>query len=159
MRIGELCTRAVVTCTREASALEVAQMMREQHVGDVVVVDASGPAARPLGVITDRDLVLEVMALGVDPGCLRAEDLIAGGVVTACESEPVHDAVWHMRGKGLRRLPVVDASGRLVGILTTDDVARFLAEDLVDLVRVAPLQIKAEQTRRAAIGTRKAGSA
>jgi CBS domain-containing protein len=158
MRISELCTRAVVTCPRDASGLDVAQKMREQHVGDVVVVDERGPALRPLGVITDRDLVIEVMARGVDPSSLRAEDLITGTVVTALASELVHDAVWHMRANGLRRLPVVDDTGRLVGMLTADDVARHLAQDLVDLVRVAPLQIDAERTRRAEIGAQRVAS-
>lgn len=148
MRIGELCTRAVVTCARDASATEVALKMREHHVGDVVVVDRSGDALMPVGVITDRDLVVEVMALGIDPDFLRAEDLIVGDVVTASATELVHDAIWHMRRKGLRRLPIVDAGGHLVGMLTSDDVARFLAEELVDLVRVAPLQIQVERARR-----------
>ena len=159
MRIGELCTRVVVTCPRDASATEVAQKMREHHVGDVVVVERSGHALTPVGVITDRDLVVEVMALGIDPGFLRAEDLIVGDVVTASESELVHDAIWHMRRKGLRRLPIVDAAGHLAGMLTSDDVARFLAEDLVDLVRVAPLQVQVERARRGGGGPRAAGAA
>ena len=149
MRIGELCTRSVVTCPRDANGLEIAQKMRAHHVGDVVVIDASGPLTRPIGVITDRDLVVEVMAQAVDPRSLRADDLIVDDVATACESELVHDAIWHMRRRGLRRLPIVDSAGQLVGILTADDVARFLAEHLVDLIRVAPLQIEVERTRRA----------
>lgn len=159
MRIGEFCTRAVVTCPRGASGLEVAQKMREHHVGDVVVVDASGPALTPVGVITDRDLVVEVMARGIDPDSLRAEDLIVGSVVTAFESELVHDAIWHMRREGLRRLPIVDASGHLFGMLTADDAARCLAEDLVDLIRVAPRQIEVERARRAGAGQPMADSA
>jgi CBS domain-containing protein len=63
-----------------------------------------------------------------------------------------------MRANGLRRLPVVDDTGRLVGMLTADDVARHLAQDLVDLVRVAPLQIDAERTRRAEIGAQRVAS-
>ena len=148
MHIGEICTRSVVTCRRDASVLELAQLMRDHHVGDVIVVDEHAGVVTPVGVVTDRDLVIEVMAKGVSPDSLRAEDLIAVEIVTAFESELMYDAIWHMRGKGIRRLPVVDAHNHLVGVLTTDDVTRFLAEQLSDLARISPLQIEREKARR-----------
>ena len=148
MRIGELCRRSVVTCRRDTSALEIAQLMRDRHVGDVIVVDEHAGVVTPVGVITDRDLVIEVMAKGVGPDTLRAEDLIVVEIVTAFESELIYDAIWHMRGKGIRRLPVVDAQNHLVGVLTTDDVTRFLAEELSDVARIPPLQIEREEARR-----------
>ena len=149
MRIGEICTRSVVTCARTLSVLDIARRMREQHVGDVVVVvdDADGRAT-PVGIVTDRDLVIEVMARGVDPGRLCAGDLVVGPLITAGESDLVYDAVWQMRRHGIRRLPVVDAGGRLVGVLTTDDLTRCLAEQLGDLVRIAPGQVRRESARR-----------
>ena len=148
MHIGEICTRSVVTCRRDTTVLELARLMRDHHVGDVIVVDDHAGVIEPVGVITDRDLVIEVMAKGVSPGSLRAEDLIATEIVTAFESELVYDAIWHMRGKGIRRLPVVDAHNHLVGVLTADDVTRFLAEILTDVARISPLQIKREEARR-----------
>jgi signal-transduction protein with cAMP-binding, CBS, and nucleotidyltransferase domain len=148
MHIGEICTRSVVTCRRDASALELAQLMRDHHVGDVIVVDEHEGATTPVGVVTDRDLVIEVMAKGVDPDRVRAEDLVAVEVVTAFESELVYDAIWHMRGKGIRRLPVVNARNHLVGVLTADDVTKFLAQELTEVARIAPHQIKREEARR-----------
>lgn len=148
MHIGEICTRSVVTCRRDASAMELAQLMRDHHVGDVIVVDGHEGQATPVGVITDRDLVIEVMAKGVSPDRLRADDLIATEIVTAFESELVYDAIWHMRGKGLRRLPVVDAHNHLCGVLTADDVTKFLAEELTEVARIAPRQIKREEATR-----------
>ena len=148
MHIGEICTRSIVTCRRETSALELAQLMRDHHVGDVIVVDEHAGVVTPVGVVTDRDLVIEVMAKGVSPDRLRAEDLIAVEIVTAFESELVYDAIWHMRSKGIRRLPVLDSRNHLVGVLTADDVTRFLAEELTGVARIAPNQIKREQATR-----------
>ncbi len=136
MRIGEICTRSVVTCRRDAGVRELALLMCERHVGDVVVVDEHDKQSTPVGVVTDRDLVVKVLALAMDPAAQRAEDLMSDTVELAFESELVFDAIWHMRGKGIRRLPVVDDRNHLVGILTADDVTRFLAKQLADLTRL-----------------------
>lgn len=147
MRVGEICTRSVVTCSLETSALEAAQLMRERHVGDLVVVEMQEGRAMPVGIVTDRDLVVEVMAKEVAPGMLRARDLVTTRLVTAEESELALDAVWHMRGSGIRRLPVVDAHGALTGILTADDLSRALAQALAELGGVASAQLRREQDR------------
>lgn len=148
MQLREICTSPVVTCRRDTSALELAQLMRDRHVGDVILVDEHDGGQTPVGIVTDRDLVLQVMAQGVAPELLRAGDLIGDGVVTVLESETVYDAIWQMRGQGIRRLPVVDSHGHLLGVLTADDVARFLAEELTALTRVVPRQIKHEMATR-----------
>lgn len=145
MHIGEICTRSVVTCGRETSALELAQLMRDRHVGDVIVVDEYDGQMTPVGVVTDRDLVVEILAKGANPDLLRAGDLIANEIVTAFESELVYDAIWHMRGKGIRRLPVIDSHNHLLGVLTADDVTAFLAEELTEVARIAHRQIKREE--------------
>ena len=88
------------------------------------------------------------MAKGVNPDLLRAGDLMSVDLVTAFESELVYDAIWHMRGKGIRRLPVVDAHNHLLGVLTADDVTEFLAEELTEVARIAPRQIKREEATR-----------
>lgn len=148
MRIGQICRRSVVTCGRDTSAYELAQLMRDRHVGDVIVVEPAGDGARPIGIVTDRDLVVRVMAAGVDPGLLRAGDMIVGDLVTAEECEFVYEAVWHMRSQGVRRLPIVDGrSGQLVGIVTADDVTLFLAAELTDVARTVPSQVERERAR------------
>jgi len=134
-----------VTCGRETSALELAQLMRDRHVGDVIVVDEHDGQMTPVGVVTDRDLVVEILAKGANPDLLRAGDLIANEIVTAFESELVYDAIWHMRGKGIRRLPVIDSHNHLLGVLTADDVTAFLAEELTEVARIAHRQIKREE--------------
>jgi signal-transduction protein with cAMP-binding, CBS, and nucleotidyltransferase domain len=148
VRVAEICTRAVVTCRRDTSALDLAKLMRERHVGAVVVVDEHEGRATPVGVVTDRDLVVEVMACGVDPGALRVGDLIVAEPETALDSELVFDAVWHMRRKGIRRLPVVDARGHLLGILSADDVTRFLAGQLTGVADLALGQAVREEIKQ-----------
>jgi CBS domain-containing protein len=145
MRIAELCTRAVVTCRRDATAQTLARVMRDRHVGDVIVIDEREV---PIGIVTDRDLVVQVMAAGVAPEALRAEDLIGGGLTTALTSETVYDAIWAMRSKGIRRLPVVDEQEHLVGVLTSDDITEFLAQELTGIARVMPRQLEIERVSR-----------
>ncbi|HEY9024375.1 MAG TPA: CBS domain-containing protein [Burkholderiaceae bacterium] len=149
MRIGEICSRSVVTCRRETRIADLARMMRDQHVGSVVVVEAQdGPRPRPVGVVTDRHIVVQVVAAGADAASLVAGDLIVGGLVRANESETLHDALWHMRGRGIRRLPVVDDHDGLVGVITADDLTRALAEALLDLAGTSSHQIASERARR-----------
>ena len=148
MRVAEICTRAVVTCRRDISALDVAKLMRERHVGAVVVVDEDQGRAVPVGIVTDRDLVVEVMACGIDPVTLRIGDLIISDPETAIDDELVFDALWHMRRKGIRRLPVVDGQGRLFGILSADDLTRFLAEQLTGVANLAIGQAAREETKQ-----------
>jgi len=146
MRVADICKRRVVTCGRDANAQELAQLMRDRHVGDVIVVDAPEEGcAQPVGIVTDRDLVVQVMAQGVAPELICAGDLMDENLVTVEESELIFDAIWHMRGRGVRRLPVVDAHRRLIGVVTADDVTAFLAAQLTETARIAPQQAKLEQ--------------
>ena len=149
MNLMDICTRAVVTCDRKMGAQELARAMRERHVGDVVVVDPCEGGVTPVGVVTDRDLVVQLVACGVDPAACCAEDLMDGDVVTATGSETVFDAIWHMRRRGVRRLPVVDARNRLQGLVTMDDLVDALAQELSALARIAPRQADREQVRLA----------
>lgn len=146
MRTGEICTREVVYCGRDASVLEVAQLMRNHHVGDLIVADSSGGRLAPVGIVTDRDLVVKVLAEGVAPEALTAGDLMTREVVTAEEAESVHEAIERMRVEKVRRLPVVGADKSLVGVLSADDITEFLAEELSRLAQIAPRQSVLEKT-------------
>jgi len=145
MRIGEICTREVVYCGRSAGVREIAQLMRNHHVGDLVVAEWHDGRLQPLGMVTDRELVVKVLAEGVDPERLTAGDLMTRRVVTAIENEHVHAAIERMRAEGVRRLPVVGTDGGLVGVLSADDVGEFLAEELNGLARIAPHQATLEK--------------
>lgn len=147
MRISEICRREVVTCSRKTSASELAVLMRDRHVGDVIVVEPQAGQSVPVGIVTDRDLVVHVLAAGVAADNVTAGDLMVTDIVTAAESEFVYDAIWHMRSKGVRRLPIVDDRKSLVGVLTMDDVTRFLAEELGEVARITPYQTVLEKSR------------
>jgi CBS domain-containing protein len=149
MRIGEICTREVVFCKRNTSALEAAELMRKNHAGDLVVVDGPNGERVPVGIITDRDLVIEVMAMDVDPRAITVGDVMALELVVATEEEDVYQIIDRMNAKGVRRIPVVNAKGGLEGIVSFDDLVEFLGGTLIDLSRVVRRQESKElRTRR-----------
>jgi signal-transduction protein with cAMP-binding, CBS, and nucleotidyltransferase domain len=149
MRVGDFCIRDVVQCPRDASALELSQLMRESHVGDVVVVDQPNGKKIAVGIVTDRDLVIEVMAKERDPALITAKDLMGGELVTVGEGNDVYETAELMRDRGVRRTPVVDDQGGLVGIVTLDDLLRIIGEQLALLARViARERLQERQSRR-----------
>jgi CBS domain-containing protein len=149
MRIGEICTREVVFCKRNTSALEAAELMRKNHAGDLVVVDGPNGERVPVGIITDRDLVIEVMAMDVDPRAITVGDVMALELAVATEEEDVYQIIDRMNVKGVRRIPVVNAKGGLEGIVSFDDLVEFLGGTLIDLSRVVRRQESKElRTRR-----------
>jgi len=149
MRIGEICTREVVHCSRKTTALELAQIMRTSHVGDVIVADQPNGERIPVGIVTDRDLVVEVMAMEADPTVVTADDLMGRELVTAGEANSVHEIAELMRSKGVRRIPVVNEYGALIGIVTLDDLLKVIGEELSLLGRVfSREQFEERQTRR-----------
>lgn len=145
MAIGEICNREVVVVTRETPVVEAAQLMRHHHVGDVVVVLEEAGLRTPVGILTDRDIVVEVVAAGLDPAGLKVGDIMAPDLATVREDTGVFEAIRYMRDKGVRRMPVVDADGDLIGILALDDLLDLLAEELNALARL----IAREQNREA----------
>jgi signal-transduction protein with cAMP-binding, CBS, and nucleotidyltransferase domain len=145
MYLSEICTRDVVTCARGAGVQALAQLMRDGHVGDVVVVDPGQGGAVPVGIVTDRDLVVRVLAKGLDIDAVTAGDLMGAPLTAAFDSDGVYDAISHMRSRGIRRLPVVDARGILLGVVTMDDIAAHLAAELADMVRIVPSQGRRER--------------
>jgi len=146
MPIGEMCNREVVIVSKETSILEVAQLMRQHHVGDVVVVvEEQGGRRIPVGIVTDRDIVIEIVAKDIDFHNLVVGDIMGLQLVTVREREGVFETMQVMRLKGVRRLPVVDEEGGLIGILTLDDLIGLLAEEMNELARL----ISREQAREA----------
>lgn len=147
LNAGEICNRIVVVAERETTVPEAAQRMREQHVGCLVVVEETASGRRVIGMLTDRDIVTGIIAKAVDPAKLRVEDVMTTDVVTARESDAFAELLATMRRKGLRRLPVTDAKGSLVGLVTLDDVLEILAEQM----RTVVLAIGSEQRRERSV--------
>lgn len=130
MRISEICTSDVVCCGPDTTALEAARLMRARHVGDVVVVSDVQKERVPLGVVTDRDLAVEVLGNGREAAIMPLSGLVRAPVVIAADYEDVHAALERMRAHGVRRMPVVDDRGALVGIVTLDDLLGALLADM-----------------------------
>lgn len=129
MRLRDLANTIVAVVEPETSALVAAQLMRRHHVGALVVVDAV-EKSRPVGIVTDRDLVLALMAEELDPAIFTAGDIMSVEPVLATTQMDVMDGVELMRANGLRRLIVVDEDGRLAGIATMEDLLELLANEL-----------------------------
>jgi len=136
MQISELCRDSVTVVRRESPVLEAAQLMRRYHIGTVVVVDVSNGAQVPVGILTDRDIVVGVVAMDLDPGELTAGDIMTESLVIVPENCDVFDAISTMRKGGVRRMPVVDAEGTLTGIVSLDDLLPVVAQELADLARL-----------------------
>jgi len=148
MAIGEICNREVVIVAREAPVIAAARLMRQYHVGDLVVVDELAGLRRPVGIVTDRDIVIEVVAMEVDPETLRVGDIMSAELATVRETEGVYETIRYMRDKGIRRLPVVDRDGWLQGIVTLDDLLVLLAEEMGELARLIGREMDREQASR-----------
>jgi predicted transcriptional regulator len=149
MQVGEVCTRAVVQCPKNASALEAAKTMRDAHIGNVVVVEDRDGKKVPIGVITDRDIVVQLVAKEVNPSDVTVTDLMGTDLYVAFEEEDIHDAIQRMRYRGVRRLPVVGPDSTLTGIIALDDLLEYLADELVGIARVSSRGRHAERQRRA----------
>jgi CBS domain-containing protein len=136
MTIGKVCNREVVFIHAQASIPEAARLMREYHVGDLVVIKEKTGKRVPVGIVTDRDIVLEVIAEGVSMDDVCVGDIMSDNLVTARESDGLLETIKLMRTKGIRRLPVVNDDNELVGILSVDDLIDLLSEQIVDLARL-----------------------
>lgn len=135
--IGGICSRDVVFTTGDTTVSAAAKLMREHHVGSIVVVEEmNGGKRRPLGIVTDRDIVVEVVAPGLDAETITVGDIMTTELVTASESEGLLETMEIMRYKGVRRIPVVDSAGQLIGIASIDDLLEVLAEEMNELAKI-----------------------
>lgn len=149
MPVGEICTREVVIARREDSVLEAARLMRTHHVGDVLVVDERDGVRIPVGIVTDRDLVVEVVAMELAPALIRVGDIMASELGAVTESCGLFEAIQYMRSKAIRRLAVLNVvSGGLVGIVTLDDLLGLLGEELAALTHLADREREREVKNR-----------
>jgi len=132
MRAGELCVRDVVTAREDESVTDAARRMSQLHVGDLIVVaDQPEGLPRPIGIITDRDLVVRVLARpdGL-PANLTISDVMSRELITATEDDDIEGVVAKMREHSIRRIPIVDRGGGLQGLLSVDDVLGWMRDQV-----------------------------
>ncbi len=129
MHIGEICTRNVVFCSPDTSIVEAARLMREHHVGDLLVAVEEPDGVHPVGIVTDRDIVIEVIALEVPLDRVTVKDIMSRSLFVVEESEGIYETLSLMRQKGVRRAPVMTSQGDLAGIITLDDILENVSEE------------------------------
>jgi CBS domain-containing protein len=141
MFAGEYCNRDVVIAGPSDSLRSAIQLMRDHHVGDVLVVEKVAGSNTPVGILTDRDIVIEVLAQDVDIDSVTVGDVMSDQLVSVTEDTGIAETLDVMRAHGIRRLPVIDRGGGLQGIISIDDFLELLAEQVQKLA----ILVKSEQ--------------
>ena len=148
MSVGDMCKRDVVVIQASDELATAAQRMRDEHIGYLIVVDGNGSGRDPIGVLTDRDIVVAVVARGVDPRSLKVEDVMTRNPVMVKEADSIEAALQAMRAIGVRRVPVVSLRGHLTGVLSLDDVLEGLAGELESVAASIRTERRLESTLR-----------
>lgn len=149
MKVGATCRRSPIAIASTESITAAAQLMREQHVGFLVVYQLGDDLRRPIGVLTDRDIIVGVIAKKVDPEALRVDDLMTRQPLVANDNEDLSDVLQAMRLAGIRRVPVVDARGALVGVVSIDDVFDIITGFMCDITGAVQNEQRMERRARA----------
>ncbi|TNF36031.1 MAG: CBS domain-containing protein [Gammaproteobacteria bacterium] len=145
MTAGKYCNREVIIAEADTTVVEAAQLMRSYHVGTLVVVSKKDDESMPLGIVTDRDLVIEVLAQQVSPEDLTVTDIMSRDLVMVHEKENLLDTLEIMRVRGVRRLPVINDKGGLEGILSADDALELINEATTHLIKLMRREVEREQ--------------
>jgi CBS domain-containing protein len=138
--VGEICSRDLVTVRKQEPLATAARLMFENHVGCIVVVDDHGGDVFPAGIVTDRDVAHACARRTGDFEQLRVVDAMTKEPVIVRDDEPLASAIERMEARGVRRAPVLDRHGTLVGLLTMDDVLPYLTEQLRRVGRLVATQ-------------------
>jgi CBS domain-containing protein len=145
MPLRDICNKSVICVTQDTSVHEAARLMRDRHVGDLVVTDDAAGGPVPVGIVTDRDLVTMVLACDISPTELTVSDVMMKNPKVAREGDGVFEVTRRMKTAGIRRMPVVDDQGFLVGMVAVDDLYQMLATEFNNLAQVPHRQINRER--------------
>lgn len=138
MPIADVCSRQVACIDKMSKVTEAARVMREAHVGDVIVCE--GKERRPVGILTDRDIVVGLVAMGIPPDAVRVDDVMTPALVTVTEEHGIYETIQLMERYGVSRLPVVTAQGVLCGIVSSVDLLDLLSREIGSLSRLSERQ-------------------
>ena len=148
MRVQDICTHHVAHLAATESLIEAAVMMRERHVGNVIVVENLDGKRRPIGILTDRDIIVAVVASGLTPETLLVSDVMSKPVYCCGGTQSVFDAIAIMHDQGVRRLPVLDENSSLLSVIAADDIWIALSNQLKILGEITVRERVAEIERR-----------
>lgn len=151
MNVAAVCSRTVFTVDHAAPLPEAARLMRQHHVGSLVVTQPTAEGTAVAGIVTDRDLAVEVLARAIDGTAVRIGQLVRPPLVGVPETASIDEAIALMQQHGVRRLLVSGAGGQLTGIVTLDDVLGALAARLAALAQVVKAGLEREAHERPAV--------
>lgn len=146
MAIADLCTRKLVSVERGATLQYAAQLMKKHHVGGIVVVEANGKS-KPVGILTDRDIVLSIVAEN-QPLSTKVQSVMSTDVVQVPKSKGIAEVVEQMESRGIRRMVVVDDAGNACGLVSSDDILQLVAKELSGLGRLVERQLENEKIQK-----------
>lgn len=127
MSLERFCRKQVATALATETVLAAAERMTQQHVGALVIVDDSG---QPVGILTDRDIVCRVLNERRDPGTTSIREVMSANPVVARDSDRIDEVAFTMHQKGVRRVPIINTSGKVVGMVSLDDLLVLFASEL-----------------------------
>lgn len=136
MSIKEFYEQNVLTVAKDTSIVDVAKLMKSHNIGNVVVVDKKGSGASPVGIITDRDITIKIVADEVDLKQITVDEAMTEDLLILKDSQGLYEAIDMMCAKGVRRAPVVDAKKNIIGIATIDDLIVLIAEEFGSIAKL-----------------------
>ena len=144
MQLGEVCNRDVIIATESCSVIEAAKLMYDYHVGSIIIVNKENEISKPIGIVTDRDLVINLLAENLLPQKVTIKELMNSKLITGKDTDQLWDSLNIMCTHGIRRMPVVDKDNCLLGIISADDIVELLSEQLQNLTRLIAIEQKKE---------------
>jgi CBS domain-containing protein len=145
MLVGTLCSRLPVSVSTGAPISDVARMMRDEHIGAMIVTESGPERPRVVGMITDRDIVRAQIERTADLSRLSAGEVMTHNPLVIGEEESVDGAIAHLRARGVRRAPVVAPDGALIGLISADDLFTHVARKLINLAEIVEWQRRVER--------------
>jgi CBS domain-containing protein len=149
MKIRNILQKEPVIATAEDSVMECAQLMREHHVGDVIVVEETDDGTRrPIGIATDRDIVVSLVAEGGE-GFRKTsiKSVMSGPLIVAELEDDIDEVVQNMKTNGIRRVPVVDTQNNIAGLVSFDDLVGHYSDRFAELEALVQQEIQHESER------------
>jgi CBS domain-containing protein len=149
MKIADICTRELVMADKDASLQQAAALMRQHHVGTLVVIANAAEGIQVVGIVTDRDVVIEAVARGLDVKQTSIGRLAENKLAVVPDTATIEEAIGAMKKRGVRRLLVANEGGQLSGIVSLDDLLDAVAHDVAELARIGRSGIERESAERA----------
>ena len=148
MFVGKYCDKKISTLTQDSSILDAAQVMRKNHVGEVIIVEKKMGNVIPVGLITDRDLVVEILAMEIDIETINLGCIMCIELVTVNYDSSLNKALEIMQHHGIRRAPVVGNNGELIGIINIEAVIKVLSQDMAKILKLFNNERRIEKNLR-----------